>query len=106
MNRFFWLAAVLALAGFDVWCFMDHWSAVAGNTAASIIWTTPVVAAHHLVTRRRQDRQHAEHMAGQRAQAQALSARRRDLAVVAAQVGQLHQLHIHGVWPEDKHRGR
>lgn len=106
MNRFFWLAAVLALAGFDVWCFMDHWSAVAGNTAASIIWTTPVVAAHHLVTRRRQDRHNAEQAGRAEAQSAQLAAVTGQVDSVAAQVGELHQLHIHGVWPEDKHRGR
>ncbi|MHA6764668.1 hypothetical protein [Streptacidiphilus sp. PAMC 29251] len=113
MQRWFWLAAVLLLAAFDVWCFLDHWSAVAGNTAASIIWTTPVVAAHHLVTKHRQDRHNAEQTVRVEAQAARLGAQqeqladhRDDMAAVAQQVGELHGLHLHGTWPEDRHRDR
>lgn len=113
MKRFLWAAAALLLAGFDAWCFAEHWSAVAGNTAASVIWTTPALVAHHVLTRRRSDRQAAEQVGRQAAlavqlgsQQQELTAHRTEMAAVAAQVGEIHALHLHGTWPEDRHRDR
>lgn len=93
MNRFRWVAAVLLLGCFDAYCFVFQWSAVAGNTAAAVIWATPAFAAHHLLVRRRQDRHNAE----QRGRAEAQAAQ---LAVVSEKVGELHDFHLHMKLPD------
>lgn len=104
--RWYWLLAVLLLAVFDGYCLVFQWSAVAGNTAAAIIWATPAFAAHHVLTRRRQDRHHREQTGRAEAQAAQLATVTGQVDAMAAQVGQLHALHLHGVWPEDRHQGR
>lgn len=94
MRRRYWVLAVVLLAAFDVYCLVFQWSAVAGNTAASIIWTTPAFVVHHVLMRRRQDRHHREQTG--RAEAQAVQ-----LATVVAQVGELHDWHLKGKLPPD-----
>lgn len=100
MKRYLWPAAIVLLAAFDVYCFAFQWSAVAGNTAASIIWTTPALATHHVLTRRRQDRQHRERVGRQEAQAAELAAHRQEFAAVAAKVTELHDFHLHMKLPD------
>lgn len=100
MSRPRWLAAIAALAAFDVWCFLAHWSAVAGNVAASIIWATPALAVHHVAIRRRQDAQHVERMAAHAELVGRQEAHAQALATVTAQVGELHEFHIEGRLPE------
>lgn len=94
MRRRYWVLAVVLLAAFDMYCLVFQWPAVAGNTAASIIWTTPAVAVHHVLTRRRQDRHHREQTG--RAEAQASQ-----MAAVVTKVGELHDWHLRGVLPPD-----
>lgn len=89
-----WAAGIVLLAAFDVYCLVFQWSAVGGNIAASIIWGTPAVGAHHVVIRRRVDRHHRE-------QAGRVEAQAAQLAVVGQQVSELHNWHLRGVLPPD-----
>ena len=94
-----WIVAASLLAALDAYLLLFRWADVAGNVEAQFILVTPAFVAHHVLTRRYLDHMHAETQ--QRLDAQ-------DAAMKAAhkQVGELHALHIHGEWPEDRHRAR
>lgn len=94
-----WAALTAALVGLDVYFLGWRLAEVQGNVEAQFIIVTPAFIVQHLLMRRRVDRQHAE------------TARRLDELhdkhdETAAKVHQLHALHIHGEWPEDRHRAR
>jgi hypothetical protein len=87
-----WIAVVALAAGLSSWLLVFYWGALWPNLAASVIWGTPALSMHHVAIRRRQDRQHAEQVGRQEAQAE-------QLGVVAAKVGELHDLSIEGHLP-------
>lgn len=93
MKRWLWLAVVVAAVGLSVWLLVYGWSSIWPNLAASVIWGTPALSAHHVAIRRRQDRHHREQVGRAEAQAE-------QLAAVAAKVGELHDLSIEGRLPE------
>lgn len=113
MTRWLLLAGAVVLLAVDAGILLLQFQAVIGNLEAEVIlgsWQTVLPVAW---LKRRVDRQHAEQTGRQVAQAAQLeahrgdlAAHRDDLAVVAGQVRELHQLHIHGTWPELKHQGR
>lgn len=99
-RRAWWWAVLFAAAvGVSCWLLANWWQAIWPNLAASIIWGTPALATHHLLIRRHVDSKHAQTEARLDAQDEAH-------AEVAKRVGELHGLHIHGTWPEDRHRDR
>ena len=93
MTRNRWIAVVVLAVGLSVWLLVYDWSAIWPNLAASIIWGTPALTAHHVAIRRRQDRHHREQVGRDEAHAQ-------QLAAVATKVGELHDLSIEGHLPD------
>jgi hypothetical protein len=108
-----WLPVLALLLAYDVYLLVARLAEVQGNVEAQFIIITPGLIASHLLTRHRQDRQHDERMAAHRelvgrqeAHASELAAHREEMAAVVAQVGEIHALHLHGAWPEDRHQSR
>ncbi|MFC1418599.1 hypothetical protein [Streptacidiphilus cavernicola] len=108
-----WLPALVALAAYDVYLLLCRLAEVQGNVEAQFIIITPGLIASHLLHRHRSDRQYAEQVGRSAAlaaqvgvQQQELAAHRADMAAVAEQVGEIHALHLHGRWPEDRHQSR
>jgi hypothetical protein len=60
VTRTWWILAALVVAALDVYLLTVHWTDVAGNLEASVIWGTPALVAQHVALRRHADRQHAE----------------------------------------------
>jgi hypothetical protein len=94
MTRNRWIAVVVLAVSLSVWLLIYDWSAIWPNLAASIIWGTPALTAHHVAIRRRQDRHHREQVGRDEAHAH-------QLAAVSTQVGQLHDWHLRGILPPD-----
>ena len=99
------LALLLAVA--DVYLLTHQWSAVAGNLYAQVIISTPQVLGMYELLKRRADKHQAAMHArldaqdeAQAAHAAELAAHREDLAVVAAKVGEIHDLHVSAVIPK------
>lgn len=92
MTRNRWFAVVALAAALSVWLLLFYWQAIWPNLAASVIWGTPALSAHHVAIRRRQDRHHREQVGRAEAQAE-------QLAAVAVKVGELHDLSIEGHLP-------
>ena len=82
--RLRWILVALLLVALDVYLVGWRWNDIAGNVEAQFIIVTPAFLAHHLATKRRQDRQHAETQARLDAQDEAL-------AEAHAKVTELHQ---------------
>jgi hypothetical protein len=106
MRRLRWVAAVVGLVALDVYFLGWRLNEVLGNVEAQFIIVTPAFVVSHLLHKRRSDRQHADQVGRQEAHAVELAAHRRDMATVAEKVAEIHALHLHGTWPEDRHRGR
>ena len=68
-----WITAALLLLVLDVYLIGWRWNDVAGNVEAQFVIVTPAFLAHHIATKRRADRQHAETQARLDAQDQALA---------------------------------
>lgn len=108
------IGLALALAVADIYLLTHQWSAVAGNLYAQVIISTPQVLGMYELLKRRADRHQAAMHArldvqdqAQAAHAAELAAHRRDLAdhradlaVVAAKVGEIHDLHVSAVIPK------
>lgn len=92
MTRTRWIAVVALAVCLSAWLLVFWWAAIWPNLAASVIWGTPALTAHHVAIRRRQDRHHREQVG--RAEAHAA-----ELAAVAVKVGELHDLSIEGHLP-------
>lgn len=73
MKRWQWAVLSVLLIALDVYLVGWRWSDVGGNVEAQFIIVTPAFLVHHLVTKHRQDRQHAETQARLDAQDQALA---------------------------------
>lgn len=101
-----WILPAVALLALDVYFLVWRTAEVQGNVEAQVIIVTPAFVISHLVHRRRADRHHAEQVGRQEAQAAELAAHRQEMAAVVAQVGEIHALHLHGAWPEDRHQSR
>lgn len=94
-----WITAALVLLVLDAYLLLFRWTDVAGNIEAQFVIVTPAFIAHHVLTRRHLERLHAETR-------DRLDAQDDALATAHKQVGELHALHLHGEWPEDRHRAR
>lgn len=106
MTRTRWIAAVAALLALDLYLLIWRTAEVMGNVEAQFIIVTPAFVISHLLHRRDANRHHAEQVGRAEAQASELAAHRREMAAVAAQVGEIHALHLHGAWPKDRHQSR
>lgn len=82
--RLRWITLAALLVALDAYLLLYRWNDVAGNVEAQAIIVTPAFLLHHLATKRRQDRQHAETQARLDAQDQALTE-------THAKVTELHQ---------------
>lgn len=101
-----WLPVVVALVAYDVYLLTWRLPEVLGNIEAQFVIVTPGFVVSHLLHKRRADRQHAERVALHEQHAAELASHREEMAAVAKQVGEIHALHLHGEWPEDRHRAR
>jgi hypothetical protein len=110
MRRAWWAMALLlagaALVLYDVDLLRNHLPDVQGNLEASVIWGTPaaLLLLWHTERRHRQreaaaDARHSELLA-------AVQARTDGDAEMRRKIDEIHALHLHGTWPEDRHRGR
>lgn len=106
MTRARWAVPVVLLLALDVYLCLFRMSDMLGNLEAQMVIVTPAFVISDLLHRRRDDRRHAELVGRAEAYAAELAAHRRDMAAVVRQVGEIHALHLHGTWPEDRHRGR
>lgn len=76
---------VVALA---IYLLLFRWADVGASSEAEIVILAPPLAAHHLLIRRRQDKLDAE-------QTRRADEQDAQIAIVAAQVGELHDFHLH-----------
>jgi hypothetical protein len=106
MTRLRWVLPAAALLALDLYLLVWRTSEVLGNCEAQVIIVTPAFVISHVLHRRDAARHHAEQVGRAEAHAAELAAHRQEMAAVAAKVTELHQLHIHGSWPEDRHQGR
>ena len=69
-----WIILAALLVALDAYLIGWHWQDVAGNVEAQFIIVNPAFLAHHLATKRRQERLHAETQARLDAQDETLAA--------------------------------
>lgn len=100
MKRLLMVAVVVGLLVLDSYLCTFHWSDMVGNIEAQFVIVTPAFVGQHVALRRRADRQHAEQVGRQEAQASELAAHRAEMATVASKVGELHDFHLHMKLPD------
>ncbi|MDJ0345235.1 hypothetical protein QMK19_03765 [Streptomyces sp. H10-C2] len=63
MKRAVWIVSTAGLVALSYYLVAYRWDEVGGNIEAQVVIITPAFAVHHLLIRRRADRQHAQTVA-------------------------------------------